>query len=79
MIGFLFQIFESSRIPGELRLFLITGFLGGYTTFSSYALESIRLFSEGQVKQALLNIIVNNLAALVLAGLGIGLSKALVS
>jgi CrcB protein len=79
MIGFLFQTFESSRIPGELRLFLITGFLGGYTTFSSYALETIRLFPEGQIKQALLNIIVNNLAALVLAGLGIGLSKALVS
>ncbi|MDR0629886.1 MAG: fluoride efflux transporter CrcB [Treponema sp.] len=82
MIGFLFQTFESSRVPGvirgELRLLLITGFLGGYTTFSSYALETIRLFSAGQVKQGLLNIVVNNLAALVLAGLGMGLSKAMI-
>jgi CrcB protein len=77
MIGFLFQTFESQRVPGELRLFLITGFLGGYTTFSSYALETLRLFSAGQVKQALLNILGNNLAALALAGLGIGVSKAL--
>ena len=82
MIGFLFQTFESMKVPtvitGELRLFLITGFLGAYTTFSSYALETLRLFSAGQVKQALFNILVNNLTALVLVGLGIGLSKALV-
>ncbi|MDR3114746.1 MAG: fluoride efflux transporter CrcB [Treponema sp.] len=77
VIGFLFQTFESHRLPGELRLFLIPGFLGGYTTFSSYALETLRLFSAGQVKQALFNLLLNNLAALVLAGLGIGLSKAL--
>ena len=85
LIGFLYQTFASAKVPAvitavitaELRLFLITGFLGGYTTFSSYALETLRLFSAGQVKQALFNILVNNLAALVLVWLGIGLSKAL--
>ncbi|MHB9292158.1 fluoride exporter [Hollandina sp. SP2] len=81
IIGFLFQTFASSwgnRVPGELRLFLIPGFLGGFTTFSSYALETFHLFSEGNIKQALLTMLLTNLAALVLAGLGIGLSKALI-
>ena len=55
-----------------------TSFSANVLTPSSYALETIRLFSAGQVKQGLLNIVVNNLAALVLAGLGMGLSKAMI-
>ncbi|MDR2397530.1 MAG: fluoride efflux transporter CrcB [Spirochaetaceae bacterium] len=79
LIGFLFQIFEAHKITAEVRLLIITGFLGGYTTFSSYALETFRLFTlGGAVKQALLNILVNNLAALVLVALGMGLGRALV-
>ncbi|MDR1955682.1 MAG: fluoride efflux transporter CrcB [Treponema sp.] len=79
VIGVLFSIFESPHVPGGLRLFLISGFLGGYTTFSSYALETIRLFLTGQVKQALLNILVHNLAGMVLVVLGIWLGKTLSS
>ncbi|MDR2393898.1 MAG: fluoride efflux transporter CrcB [Treponema sp.] len=78
LIGFLFQIFESQKVPGELRLFFITGFLGGYTTFSSYAVETLRLFSAGQLKQALLNVLTNNLGAMVLVAMGMWLSKTLV-
>lgn len=33
----------------ELRLLLITGFLGGFTTFSAFSLDAITLFERGEV------------------------------
>jgi CrcB protein len=33
----------------ELRLLLITGFLGGFTTFSAFSLDAISLFERGEV------------------------------
>lgn len=36
-------------IQPELRLLLLTGFLGSYTTFSSYELESVNLLGQGHV------------------------------
>ncbi|MBD2576851.1 fluoride efflux transporter CrcB [Oscillatoria sp. FACHB-1406] len=48
MMGFLATILlsKSLRFYPDLRLFLLTGFLGSYTTFSSYELESITLLNE---------------------------------
>jgi len=39
---------ERSAIPPDLRIGLLVGFFGGYTTFSSYCLESLRLVEEAQ-------------------------------
>lgn len=39
---------ERSAISPELRLGLMVGFLGGFTTFSSYCLETIRLLEDAQ-------------------------------
>jgi CrcB protein len=33
----------------ELRLLLVTGFLGGFTTFSAFSLDAITLFERGQI------------------------------
>ena len=38
------------------RLFLITGFLGGYTTFSTFSLQTLDLMQKGQVTLALVNV-----------------------
>lgn len=35
-------------LPPEIRLFVITGFLGGLTTFSTYSAEAVTLLSRGQ-------------------------------
>ncbi|MGB4100431.1 MAG: fluoride efflux transporter CrcB [Alphaproteobacteria bacterium] len=33
--------------PGEIRLLLVTGFLGGFTTFSAFSLEAAHMFERG--------------------------------
>jgi CrcB protein len=74
-IGFLFSLFEAHAVPMGLRLFLITGFLGGYTTFSAYSLETARLMLEGNIPLALLNLLANNGVCLLFAVLGMGAGR----
>ena len=43
-------------LSAEARAFLLIGVLGGFTTFSSYAFESVALLRDGQLAGAALNI-----------------------
>ena len=52
----------------DLRLFLLVGVLGGFTTFSSYAFESFSLLRDGQWLAAGVNIAGQILAGLVGGG-----------
>jgi CrcB protein len=54
ILGFLVGISEKSDImPAGLRLFLMVGFCGGFTTFSTFAGENMTLLHSGQLFQAL--------------------------
>ena len=59
LIGLLYTLFEKHHIPPGMRLFLITGFLGGFTTFSTFGLESVTLARNGEVSLSLLNILIS--------------------
>ncbi|MDQ6844126.1 MAG: fluoride efflux transporter CrcB [Bacteroidota bacterium] len=48
LIGLIFGYSEKSYLSMEWRVFLVTGFLGGFTTFSSFSNESIGLIRDGQ-------------------------------
>ncbi len=54
----------------ELRLLLITGFLGGFTTFSAFGYDTFSLWRTGQARLALLNIVSNNALGLLAVALG---------
>jgi len=53
------------QIAPELRLFLLVGVLGGFTTFSSYAFESFALVRDGQFAWAGLNVVGQVVAGLI--------------
>jgi fluoride exporter len=56
VMGFLVTILPSSSIAShpDIRLMLLTGFLGSYTTFSTYELDSIKLLQQHILEPALL-------------------------
>jgi len=69
---------ERVLIDPRWRLFLAIGFVGAYTTFSTYAFESFAFLGEGQGWLALLNLLSNNLISLVGVLLGSALARWLV-
>lgn len=79
LIGFLTSIFLAISLDMKWKLFLTTGFLGGYTTFSTYALETVRYFIDGNIKHAVLNIALNNVLCLLFVLLGMFLGKVLIT
>ena len=60
----------STAIAPEVRLFLVTGLLGGLTTFSTFSAEAVTLLTRGQYGWATAHILVHVLASLALTGLG---------
>ncbi len=71
LIGVSFALAErSSLMNPTVRLFFVTGFLGGLTTFSSFGYESFNAFYVGDHWMAIGNVLFNNIAGLILVFLG---------
>jgi CrcB protein len=64
-------------IPAELRLFVITGFLGGLTTFSTFSAEVVGLLASGQWAWAVAAISAHLLGSLLLTLLGMASANTL--
>jgi CrcB protein len=60
-----------------VRLFLAVGFFGAYTTFSTYATESVALAQAGDWMGSLGNVLGTNLACIVGAVLGLAIGSRL--
>ncbi|MDR1148843.1 MAG: fluoride efflux transporter CrcB [Spirochaetaceae bacterium] len=75
LMGFLINIFDTFSINIKWKLLLITGFLGGYTTFSTYSLETVQYIMSGNIKHAVINILLNNVLCILFVLLGIWLNK----
>jgi CrcB protein len=74
IIGLLFALADRSRLlTPDVRLFLITGYLGALTTFSSFSLETVNAGRAGLALQPLTNILINNMGGLALTYLGLRL------
>ena len=65
VLGLLNGIFEVKHIFGhEIRLMILVGVLGGFTTFSTFGYESLSLFREGQMMGMAINITLHILLGL---------------
>ena len=67
VIGILAGRFDS------VRLFVAVGFLGGFTTFSSFSAETLALIQNGQIFAATANVVVSVVAGLLACAIGLKL------
>lgn len=78
LAGLLFGLVEDrAGFSPVLRLLIMTGFLGGFTTFSAFSLETINLMRDGSWTIAFGTLVANNVLALAAAFGGIYLGKAI--
>ncbi|WP_026294817.1 fluoride efflux transporter CrcB [Sediminispirochaeta bajacaliforniensis] len=70
-IGFIVGLADRTMLPRVLKVVLVTGFLGGFTTFSSFSLESVRMFLAGSFGRGMANLAVNVVVGLVLTLAGL--------
>ena len=75
LIGFLMNIFDIFSLDIKWKLFLITGFLGGYTTYCTYSFETVNYIMNGNIKYAIINIILMNVLCITFVFLGIWVNK----
>jgi CrcB protein len=76
LIGILYVLLVARPDPKhELRALLITGVMGGFTTFSSFSLETVTMAMNGNYTGASLNVVISVAACLVGTVLGIALAR----
>lgn len=78
-IGFLWGVFEAVAISSNIRMFVFIGILGGFTTFSTFALENFNLFRDGERTIAIVNILISNILGIFLVYAGYMLAKMLLN
>ncbi len=72
LIGLALALFaQSPHVPAEWRLFVITGFLGSLTTFSTFSAEVVHALQQGRVGWAAATVTTHVLGSLALTLLGL--------
>ncbi len=78
LIGFFYQFFERIVILPEIKTLIFIGFLGAFTTFSTYAFETLSFLKEGEIRIALYNFLANNIFSILFVFIGMVVSKYLI-
>ena len=77
-MGLLFVLLlERSLVSPELRAAILIGFLGSFTTFSTFSLETLTLVEQGEALRALLNVALSVLLCVAACWAGIIAARAL--
>jgi CrcB protein len=79
LIGLLWAATERAPISPRTSLFLFTGVLGAFTTFSTYGLETFNLLRGGEMGPSLANVLVSNVVGLAAVAAGFALTQFLLT
>ena len=75
LIGIFYGALEFRQLLGPIwRAAIMIGFLGGFTTFSSFTLDTFHLLQTGDIFSAFSNIFINVLLCLLATAVGVWLS-----
>jgi CrcB protein len=74
LLGVLMGLALEHGLSPTTELVLGTGFCGAFTTFSTFAFDTVRLAEEGAGNEALRNIATNVIVGTVLAGIGLAVT-----
>lgn len=78
LMGFLYVfLIERMTVSGEIRALLLIGFLGSFTTFSTFSLETLTLLQQAEVWKAMLNILLSVTVCILATLLGFNLARML--
>ena len=78
LAGLLFYfMFERYVVSPTVRAVVLIGLLGGFTTFSSFGLQTFTLLREGNLGLALVNVGISNIGGLLMVWAGYSLAKIL--
>jgi fluoride exporter len=70
---------EAAVLPVPGRLFLSAGVIGGFTTYSAFSYETMRLIELDAFGRALVNVVVTTLVCLCVCALGLAAGRYVVS
>ncbi len=78
-MGFIFQIIIENQWSDNLKFFLLTGLLGGFTTFSAFSLETINLIENNYYSIAVLYVVLSISIGLLSTWSGLLIMKSILS
>lgn len=79
LIGVVMGLAEPLNLSVTLRLLIVTGFLGGLTTFSSFSAEAVGTLMRGESGWAIVLVVAHLVGSLLLTGAGVLIGRAVVT
>lgn len=77
LIGLAWGVFSNLEINPNIKMFVFTGFLGAFTTFSTFAIDNFHLYRNGELPLLAVNVAVSNITGIFLVFAGYYVSKIL--